>query len=363
MPWSDVAGTFLWLATGGVCGTLLRGGLQSLFSCYASLEPNESCSTLASGGVLFLALVPNAVGCFVAGLVSTPFAAGAPVRAGEAAGTFACLRPDHPWQRLDRLHVGVRVGLCGALTTWASWNEDMCTRLVTGRQPAGALLGYVIGAHAAGASLLIGHHAAVACWHTHRGGGWWRAADAEAEGSDAFVDRDIGETCVQVAQPAAWCAEDAAVLLVLCAAMSGCIAALVRSRDASARALCLGAVVSPAGVLLRWWLGGRLNGRIASAAWLPAGTLAANTLACLLDAALDVGFARGQLGRGAYWGAILNTGLQAGIGGGLSTVSSAAAEAALLMAEPAKRYRGYLYIGATFILGIVPACLLLIAAT
>ena len=77
--------------------------------------------------------------------------------------------------------------------------------------------------------------------------------------------------------------------------------------------------------------------------------------ACVFDAALAAGYVRTQLARGAVWGGVLNAALQAGIGGGLSTVSTAVVEASLLFSIVGSRWRGYMYLLVTLMFSYAPA--------
>ena len=43
-----------------------------------------------------------------------------------------CLPHHHPWQANEALHVGVRTGFCGSLTTFASWELSMIQLLIGG---------------------------------------------------------------------------------------------------------------------------------------------------------------------------------------------------------------------------------------
>jgi fluoride ion exporter CrcB/FEX len=146
---------------------------------------------------------------------------------------------------------------------------------------------------------------------------------------------------------------DVAAALVLAAAIAGCVAGLVQSSNTT-REVCLAALCGPFGVMARWQLA-RWNGALSAAPWLPLGTLAANVAACVFDAALAVGYERTRLSRGAAWGGVLNAALQAGIGGGLSTVSTAAVEASLLLSVVGGRWRGYAYLLLTLVCSYAPA--------
>jgi fluoride ion exporter CrcB/FEX len=242
----------------------------------------------------------------------------------------------------------------------------MVARIVAGDWARGAL-GFLLGAELAGASLVVGQHAAAAFWHAqaHACGAAGADADADAAaagGASTLAGEPPPPPALERPTPAQLCAEDVAAAIMLAAAVAGCVAGLALSTDAAARAVCLAALCSPAGVLARWQLS-RWNGAVQRARWLPAGTLAANVAACVLDAALGAGHARGELGRGPVWGGIVNDALQAGIGGGLSTVSTAASETALLLSVPGGRWRGYAYLLLTWAASFAPAAAIFGGAT
>jgi fluoride ion exporter CrcB/FEX len=363
--WREPLDSVLYLSLFGVLGTLLRGGLVQQFSCYSNNTPQGTTCNSLDDGALFVTLAPNMLGCFFVGLFATPVAAGLAVEGQTTQSQLACLRPEHRLQRLSSLHLGLRVGFCGSLTTWASWNQTMVERIVHGDWARG-LIGYVVGAELAAASLMLGFHAVHACHHS--------AVPATVRDSEDSV---LGDDGVDVAirepppppcstpapRPAddphgAWKIEDKLCLALLLACLAGCIATVVAAPAASSRSICLAALFGPFGVVARWYLA-KLNARTA---WLPIGTLAANTLACAFDASVASAFVADKLGRGQYWGSLLSTALQSGIGGGLSTVSTVAAEASLLM-QRGSRHRGYMYLGITGALGFGTAAVIYGPAT
>jgi fluoride ion exporter CrcB/FEX len=130
--WREPFDSLLWLTSGGMVGTLARMALVELFRCYSTAVPGAGACRSLDEGALFLVLAPNMAGCFIAGLLSTPAAAG--VASDERYGfhALAALPPSHRVQALTRVHVGLRTGLCGALTTWASWNQQMTARAIQG---------------------------------------------------------------------------------------------------------------------------------------------------------------------------------------------------------------------------------------
>jgi hypothetical protein len=69
-----------------------------------------------SGGALFLDLPANILGCFIMGMLSSSKdLTGADSMAVAIFGSNAYL------QEAKALHLGLRTGFCGSLTTFASW--------------------------------------------------------------------------------------------------------------------------------------------------------------------------------------------------------------------------------------------------
>jgi len=323
----------------------------SLFGCYSSTGGSgggDSCRSL-NDGVLYTTVVPNLVGCFIMGLMSSPHVFGdAP---SQLAGLPAMLRA----QRLSRLHLGLRTGLCGSLTSWASWSNAMTLR-AAGGEPVRALLGYLFGTLLSGAGFYCGQQAAAALCE--------RSLSAREQEDERVLE----------ALPAAdqFLAEDgaAAALLFAALALSFGFNATTHGR-AALQTAGQAALLAPLGVALRWQLVSRLNApppRAAAAAadgdatpaverpapkWLPAGTLAANTLACLFDAALSAWVTRAP--PGAQRAHVADVWMS-GFAGALSTVSSVAAATASLFAQPVKgARRGYSYLTLTWLAGYFPS--------
>lgn len=95
--WVEPLDSLLYLTAFGVLGTLLRGGLVQLFTCYSTSAVSE-CRSL-DDGALFVTLAPNMLGCFLVGLLATPTAAGVTAEPGGGGGQLLCLPPSHRWQR------------------------------------------------------------------------------------------------------------------------------------------------------------------------------------------------------------------------------------------------------------------------
>jgi hypothetical protein len=92
--WREPFDSLLWLAAGGMTGTLARMGLVELFRCYSTAVSGAACRSL-DDGALFLVLAPNMCGCFIAGLLSTPAGAGVASDGGDVS-YVCCVRARGP---------------------------------------------------------------------------------------------------------------------------------------------------------------------------------------------------------------------------------------------------------------------------
>jgi fluoride ion exporter CrcB/FEX len=112
------------------------------------------------GGIIYADLPANLLGSFLMGLMQTTDALDLPK-------TFpiAWLRDSHPFQSDHVLHLAIRVGFCGSLTTFSSWNSEMVV-MSFGEGPDGislffrAMLGYFIGVETALAAFVLGRNVA-----------------------------------------------------------------------------------------------------------------------------------------------------------------------------------------------------------
>lgn len=78
-----------------------------------------------------------------------------------ASRDLAAFPPSWLVQQFPRLHVGVRTGFCGALTTYSGWNQAVVERAAAGGWTR-ALLGLLLGTELFVGSLVVGQHAAAA---------------------------------------------------------------------------------------------------------------------------------------------------------------------------------------------------------
>lgn len=108
------------------------------------------------GGIIFADLPANIIGCFFMGMMQTTATMGLAVHV-----PIAWTAPDSWFQKWDILHLAIRTGFCGSLTTFSSWNSAMVVMIFgTGSgyttQLIRALFGYLIGMETALGSLVFG---------------------------------------------------------------------------------------------------------------------------------------------------------------------------------------------------------------
>ena len=122
-------------------GVLTRVGVDYLFAggcnggwaaCLTSrgLGPDP-------GGAYFPDLPANALGCLAMGLL----AASSTLALGEPKA-LAILPPTHAWQSAPELHIGLRTGFCGSLTTFSAWSLALFLQLTGGEASEGGVGGW-----------------------------------------------------------------------------------------------------------------------------------------------------------------------------------------------------------------------------
>ena len=110
------------------------------------------------GGIIFADLPSNILGSFIMGLLQNGDSLGLPVNV-----QLAFVNPNHVLQAMPILHLALRTGFCGSLTTFSSWNSEMVVMIFgTGEESPflsnliKALLGYLIGVETALGSFEFG---------------------------------------------------------------------------------------------------------------------------------------------------------------------------------------------------------------
>mmetsp|Transcript_2802 Transcript_2802/g.3833 ORF Transcript_2802/g.3833 Transcript_2802/m.3833 type:complete len:397 (-) Transcript_2802:145-1335(-) len=104
------------------------------------------------GGSIFADLPLNILGCFIMGIMTT---------LSSDWPAVPWLKSTHPIQGMTHVHVSLKTGLCGSLTTFASWNSQMVVMMngsgtELGSQVVPALFGYMIGLHCGVGSFVFG---------------------------------------------------------------------------------------------------------------------------------------------------------------------------------------------------------------
>ncbi|KAL6754990.1 hypothetical protein V8C86DRAFT_271040 [Haematococcus lacustris] len=403
-----VARNVLHLAAWAQVGVLLRYYVGKLLgeACGSPAGSNGWVPCITSpgltrpGGALFIDLPANVLGCFLMGLLSPADLLAAVhqepdlLAAHKAGLTLPLLPAGSPLQGVEPLALGLRTGLCGSLTTYASWMLQVVVMLVGRPVPithpfphyhdvVAALAALLLGCLASCAALTAGQHLVLLVWSWRQsaaltsaaahpppqpdgegvqGDGTPAAAAAAAaagdlrapalhlmlqpvvSGAEAGMPGGAAARLSTRASPhpshthhslhtAALAADAAALLLLLLLTGTALGYSIQLSRPVSGHSaatpgpkllvLWLSLLLGPWGCLLRWRLGLRLNARLPcpAAAWFPAGTLAANQAACLLDYAMYVVMVRAGKGATALQLSAAEAAIK-GFGGSLSTVST-----------------------------------------
>jgi len=161
--------SILYLSIFSILGAALREFLGRLFGgdCDGVESPwlhfvtdNLNTCITSSDGALFIDLPSNMLGSFLMGLLLTPKNLGL-----LSNSPIAFLNSKHWFQSWYIVHLGLRTGFCGSLTTFASWNTQMVA-IISGTSTSHAhffkaMFGYIIGVETALASLSLGRSAAI----------------------------------------------------------------------------------------------------------------------------------------------------------------------------------------------------------
>nr|KYP65558.1 UPF0695 membrane protein C977.11/PB8B6.06c family [Cajanus cajan] len=317
----DYASCMVQMAVFGILGVLTRYLLQKLFGPgVASVTSNQT--------ILYLDLPSNMIGSFLMGWFGVVFK----VDISRVS---------------EHLAIAITTGYLGSLTTFSGWNQKMLELSVSGHWHFAAL-GFLVGLFLVAFSIIFGIE-------TAKGFRWLVNKLNMSCGSDGSkinckVDSSGRQLTVMM------------MFLVILAILWGVCGALVKAEfkhGGSAAELWFACMVGPIGVWIRWFLA-RLNGcglgKAGLLKWIPFGTLIANVSAACVMAALAT-----------VKDAVHNrdcdtvvTGIQFGLLGCLSTVSTFAAEFNA-MRESSYPWRAYVYaiitVSLSFTLGILIYCI------
>mmetsp|Transcript_11854 Transcript_11854/g.25040 ORF Transcript_11854/g.25040 Transcript_11854/m.25040 type:complete len:557 (+) Transcript_11854:148-1818(+) len=171
--------TCMYMSVCTILGCLLRIALAQLFGegCknpgsigwLAAGEPlciTDIGRVTREGGVIFADLPANLLGSFIMGMMQTCAVLGLPKNM-----PIPWMRASSSFQKWDILHLAIRTGFCGSLTTFSSWNSEMVIMIYgvgnNRRTQIGlALFGYLIGVETALGSFVFGK--SIAIWIYNR---------------------------------------------------------------------------------------------------------------------------------------------------------------------------------------------------
>jgi len=160
----------LYIAAYSILGASLRVLLSRLFGrdcehpdIYSdfisklSLCVTSSGRTEQRGGALFLDLPANIFGSFLIGMLTPRY---------KQIPAIPWLKSSHQCQQNLDMHIALRVGFCGSLTTFASWNTQMVVMMdgyntVLGSQVVSSLFGYSLGMVWSLMSFYVGQHTSI----------------------------------------------------------------------------------------------------------------------------------------------------------------------------------------------------------
>ncbi|KAK3002706.1 hypothetical protein RJ639_019290 [Escallonia herrerae] len=300
------------LAVFGILGVLTRYLLQKLFG------PGVVGAT-SDRSFIYLDLPSNMVGSFLMGWFGVVFK-------GDISRVS------------DQLAIGVTTGYLGSLTTFSGWNQKLLDLSVQG-QWVFSVLGILIGLFLVAYSIIFGIETAEGFkWILRK-----LRTDSEfgisSSKSNLKVDNFRRHLAVMV------------VMVLMLGLLWGLSGALVKrgfDSGSSGAQLWLACIIAPLGVWIRWWLA-RLNGRGLGTTgllkWVPFGTLIANVSAACVMAAL----ATLKKAVKTKTCDTVATGLQFGLLGCLSTVSTFIAEFHAMRGSN-KPWRAYAYAMATILI-------------
>ena len=348
------ARVLFYLSIFSIIGSILRVFIGRLFGldcegldvddvfheAFAKICVTATGETEQTGGALFIDLPANMIGSMMMG-VMTSGVSGYP--------SIPWLKAEHPLQQHKAMNIAIRTGLCGSLTTFASWNSQMVVMLDGSQIPLGhqilpAIFGYVIGLQASIASFLFGRKANI--WinqyvNPHVCSGPNRNVEQQGASTvppNAIHSPTISDTesngvgCCLLGLVRRW----VPVIFVM-VAFSLFVVSDVLWNIPFYRILWISTLFTPFGAILRWRLS-LLNPYRKS---FPMGTLIANVLGsvvAILAVAIDTRYLRSEA-----LSAELLAALKIGFAGSLSTVSTFVKEVVDIIERYQYDAKGYKY--------------------
>lgn len=195
--------SILYISVFAILGALLRIILAQLFGgecsypgtvgwlkTEAALCITAYGETLREGGIIYADIPSNMFGSFLMGLFLSGSALGLHVDV-----PFGVAPITSQFQAWDIVHLGIRTGFCGSLTTYSSWNSEMVVMIFgTGSnyqsQWIRALFGYVIGIELAMSSFTAGKNMAI-FYIRWSNPSFAKEADAIAANDDIFLNKSL----------------------------------------------------------------------------------------------------------------------------------------------------------------------------
>ncbi|KAL7578347.1 hypothetical protein ACA910_012753 [Epithemia clementina (nom. ined.)] len=327
-----IARVFIGRIFGGDCDDGVLTPNDFLAPVLSNICVTNSGLTDQTGGALFTDLPANMIGCFLMGIITHP---------AELKSPFPWLHPNHSLQKNKAFLDGLTTGLCGCLTTFASWNTQMVRMLdgsytVLGPQVVASLFGYVIGLAGSFSSFLMGrlahewlssfHNRAVQDMEDKRQLMETRHETREESDTGGMPSEHPSEHPEQMTPTFNRVNFNVEILpwLGLAILIAAFLVGAVVYDMAFYQELVLSSFLAPVGAVLRWKLSNlnSRNGPIPSLHWVPWGTFTANIVASVLSALFCAVPLKYLPGYDAPWLSILLPSMIEGFDGSLSTVST-----------------------------------------
>ncbi|XP_076892165.1 uncharacterized protein LOC143543814 [Bidens hawaiensis] len=294
------------LAVFGILGVMTRYLLEKLFG-------PQVVGATSDHSYMYIDLAPNMVGSFFMGWFGAVFK-----------GDISNFSPE--------LAVGLTTGYLGSVTTFSGWNQKMLELSVDGRWVF-SVLGFILGLFLVAFSFIFGVETA--------NGLKWAFNQTKLSSKCGFCQ--VNGMIIQI------------VLMVVMVTMLGLLWSVSVSLlkkdfdgDSSTSHMWFGCIVGPIGVWVRFYLAqlnGQGLGRTQMMKWMPFGTLIANVAAACIMAA----FATMKKSVKDKHFNIVATGIQFGLCGCLSTVSTFISEFEAMRASM-HPWRAYAYAFTTVII-------------
>jgi len=298
--------------------------------------------TSQTGGALFTDLPANMIGSFIMGVVSN-------IRP-DLWPPLPWFHKDHPLQQYEPLHVGIKTGFCGSLTTFSSWNTQMVimmdgTHTELGTQVVAAIVGYILGLVASIGCYVFGTQ--VSIWiNRHRYPNidpqMDSASDDDSVGllveegglSSHVIERTYGDGVI-VCPDCRLCRPLCRVLTFTFSAkyiaftfLAGIFVAMIVADAIHSipfyRTMWLSVLLTPPGAILRWQIS-KWNGRwslMGRFTWLPWGTFLCNISASIVSVLCVAIQFRFYGDVNSSWPVAILGAIRTGFAGSLSTVST-----------------------------------------